>query len=98
MRSVPGLCRAASEECSASGCAVNDAGLRRATGWAPVCLDGVACCGPPLPVPECRARPRPAVETAQVWLRPVPLLGSLAGKAAEILYGITNYYTYTSAS
>jgi len=38
------------------------------------------------------------VETAQVWLRPVPLLGSLAGKATEILYGITNYYTYTSAS
>ncbi len=61
-------------------------------------MDGVACCGPPLPVPECRARPRPAVETAQVWLRPVPLLGSLAGKATEILYGITNYYTYTSAS
>ena len=41
---------------------------------------------------------RPVVEGAQARLRPVPLLGSLAGKAAEILFGITQYYTYTSAS
>ncbi|KAA6425762.1 MAG: peroxisome biogenesis 16-like [Trebouxia sp. A1-2] len=31
-------------------------------------------------------------------LRPVPLVGSLAEKAREILYGIQQYYTYTSAS
>ncbi|KAK9820963.1 hypothetical protein WJX81_000511 [Elliptochloris bilobata] len=41
---------------------------------------------------------RPAVEGAQARLRLVPLLGSLVGKAAEILFGVTQYYTYTSAS
>lgn len=38
------------------------------------------------------------MEGAQARLRPVPLLGSLADKAAEILFGVTQYYTYTSAS
>lgn len=38
------------------------------------------------------------VDTALSVLRPVPLFGTLAEKAGEILYGIQQYYTYTSAS
>lgn len=41
---------------------------------------------------------RGIVDTALNVLRPVPLIGSLAEKAGEILYGIQQYYTYTSAS
>lgn len=59
----------------------------RFIGWGyALALESGCCCA------------RPVVEGAQARLRPVPLLGSLAGKAAEILFGVTQYYTYTSAS
>ena len=41
---------------------------------------------------------RGVVDTSLSILRPVPLIGALADKAGEILYGIQQYYTYTSAS
>ncbi len=41
---------------------------------------------------------RGVVDLSLSVLRPVPLVGSLAEKAREILYGIQQYYTYTSAS
>ncbi|KAK9820920.1 hypothetical protein WJX74_007731 [Apatococcus lobatus] len=41
---------------------------------------------------------RPAVGYALTWLRPVPLVSSIAEKACEILYGIQQYFTYTNAS
>ena len=34
----------------------------------------------------------------QAALKPVPGVGMLSDKAAEILFGIQQYYTYTSAS
>ena len=41
---------------------------------------------------------RGVVNTSLRVLRPVPLIGVLADKAGEILYGVQQYYTYTSAS
>ena len=41
---------------------------------------------------------RPAVGYALTWLRPIPLVSSIAEKACEILYGIQQYFTYTNAS
>eukprot|EP00884_Botryococcus_braunii_P008745 jgi/Botrbrau1/17872/Bobra.0845s0005.1 len=41
---------------------------------------------------------RGAVETVERGLRPFPLIGWAVGKGAEILNGIQQYYTYTSAS
>ncbi|KAL3158298.1 hypothetical protein ABBQ38_010542 [Trebouxia sp. C0009 RCD-2024] len=38
------------------------------------------------------------VDASLSIMRPVPLFGALANKAGEILYGIQQYYTYTSAS
>ena len=36
--------------------------------------------------------------SVQAVLKPVPVVGMLSDKAAEILCGIQQYYTYTSAS
>ena len=41
---------------------------------------------------------RPPVERLHGSLQRVPLLGTLSNKAIEILFGIQEYYTYTSAS
>lgn len=41
---------------------------------------------------------RGVANTALTLLQPIPLVGLLAGKAGEILFGIQQYYTYTSAS
>ena len=41
---------------------------------------------------------RGVADTALGLLQPIPLVGLLAGKASEILFGIQQYYTYTSAS
>lgn len=41
---------------------------------------------------------RGIVDSILKILRPVPLFGVLFDKAGEILYGIQQYYTYTSAS
>ena len=41
---------------------------------------------------------RGVVESTLSLVRPVPLIGALAEKAGEILFGIQQYYTYTSAS
>lgn len=43
---------------------------------------------------ECRK----GIRLGQRALRPVPIAGSLADKAAEIIHGIQQYYTYTNAS
>lgn len=48
--------------------------------------------------PFFEAATRPAVGYALTWLRPVPLVSSVAEKASEILYGIQQYFTYTNAS
>jgi hypothetical protein len=90
--------RGAREERSASGVAVTGAGSATCHRIGPGLLGRRCLLQASLASAESRTRARPAVETAQAWLRPVPLLGSLAGKAAEILCGITQYYTYTSAS
>ncbi|KAK9812655.1 hypothetical protein WJX72_001406 [[Myrmecia] bisecta] len=41
---------------------------------------------------------RRGVSTVQRIAHPIPLLGTLASKAVEILFGIQQYYTYTGAS
>lgn len=41
---------------------------------------------------------RPPVERVQGWLHRIPLISSLSNKAVEILFGIQDLYTYTSAS
>ena len=41
---------------------------------------------------------RPPVERLHGSLQRLPLLGTLSNKAIEILFGIQEYYTYTSAS
>ena len=38
------------------------------------------------------------MERLHSWLQRLPLLGTLSNKSMEILFGIQDYYTYTSAS